>query len=290
MSKASISLITFIFTAALSCAGLFAESQSPQENQNFESDSYVRYMPYREEESGPGKVSITEAGSEQSYELKAFGKLPVSVSINTQYIGINGSTDIALPAYLTTAGVDVETTLPFFDVAKTSLCLGVNPSFNADTWNFSIHAFHIPMRTFLIYQPDKTLALIGGVAIYPGFETNLFPIAGFVYKPNDKLTFNITTQELNITYQLHDKITLFLESNSYLDEEFNTSKANNKNVILEYREISFGSGIRYKFNSCIEASLSVGHVIDRTIKYKNTPDVVNIDDGPYTEFKLDIKI
>ena len=63
-----------------------------------------------------------------------------------------------------------------------------------------------------------------------------------------------------------------------------------KDVVLEYREISFGSGIRYEFNRSIEASLSVGDVINRVIKYKNTSDVVNIDDGLYTEFKVAIKI
>ena len=283
-------LAVFIFTAALSCDKLFAESQSSQENQSFESDSYVKYIPSRKQEAGPGKVAITEAGSEQSYELKAFGKLPINISINTQYIGINGSTDIDLPTYLTTAGVDIETTLPFFDVNKTYLCLGVNPSFNADTWNFSIHAFHVPMRTYLIYQLKKTLTLIGGAAIYPGFETRLFPIAGFIYKPNDKLTFNITTQESNIVYQLNDKTALFFEADAYLNEEFTTTRVDAKDVVLEYREISFGSGIRYEFNRSIEASLSVGDVINRVIKYKNTSDVVNIDDGLYTEFKVAIKI
>ncbi|MBF0595803.1 MAG: hypothetical protein HQL22_12675, partial [Candidatus Omnitrophica bacterium] len=283
-------VFVLIFAAVSFSADLFADSLRVPADPVFESESYVKYIPFRKQENGSGKISITEASSEQSLELKTYKDLPVNVTVNTKYIGMNEATDRHFPGYLTTAGVDIDTTVPFFGVDKTFLNLGVNPSFYSDTWDFSASSFRIPLRAAFIYQCNSDLALLAGLDYYPGFENRYFPILGFIYKPDGKLAFNITTDNPNITYALSKKTDLFVEANAYLDEEFNTTRDNVKNVTLEYREISIGGGINHKVNSFLTASLSVGDAIDRVIKYKNSPDVINIADGMYTELKFNIKI
>ncbi len=288
--RASFFIVVFMATGMSFNKELFAESQMTEVNPVFDLESYVKFIPSRKEENGSGKISIVEASSDQSLELKAFKDLPISLTINTKYIGMNEATDLHFPGYLTTAGVDVETTVPFFGVDKTFLRLGANPSFYSDTWDFSVASFRLPLRTVFIYQPNNQLTLLSGLAFYPDFENKFYPIVGFIYKPNDRLTFNITTENPNITYALNNKTDLFLEGNAYLDEEFNTTRDRVKDVVLEYREITFGGGISHKFNSRVTASFSVGDAIDRVIKYKNSPDVIKIRDGAYFEFKFDIKI
>ncbi len=285
-----------VFVVVLTAAGmffskeLFAESQSTEVSPVFESESYVKYIPSRKVDNSPGKISIVEASSDQSIELKAFKDLPISLTINTKYIGLNEATDLHFPGYLTTAGVDIETTVPFFNVDKAFLRLGANPSFYSDTWDFSASSFRLPLRTIFIYQPNNALTFLTGLAFYPDFENKFYPIVGVIYKPNDRLTFNITSENPSITYALNKNTDLFLEGNAYLDEEFNTTRDKVKDVVLEYREITFGGGISHKFNSRVTASFSIGDAIDRVIKYKNSPDVIKIRDGAYMEFKFDIKI
>jgi len=288
--RVSILIVVLIVMGMFFNKELFAESQSAEANSVFESESYVKYIPSRKEENGSGKISIVEASSEQSLELKTFKDLPVNLTINTKYIGMNEATDLHFPGYLTTAGVDIETTVPFFDIDKTFLRLGANPSFYSDTWDFSVASFRLPLRTIFIYQPNSTLTFLTGVAFYPDFENKFYPILGFIYKPNDRLTFNITSENPSITYALNNKTDLFVEANAYLDEEFNTTRDRVKDVVLEYREISLGGGISHKFNSHITASFSVGDAINRVIKYKNSPDVIKIRDGAYMELKFDIKM
>jgi hypothetical protein len=288
--RASISIIVLMVMGLFFNKELFAESQTAEENPIFESESYVKYIPSRKEENGSGKISIVEASSEQSLELKTFKDLPVDLTINTKYIGMDEATDLHFPGYLTTAGVDIETTVPLFDIDKTFLRLGANPSFYSDTWDFSAASFRLPLRTILIYQPNTTLTFLSGLAFYPDFENKFYPIVGFIYKPNDRLTFNITSEDPSITYALNKKTDLFVEASAYLDEEFNTTRDHVKNAILEYREISYGGGISHKLNSRVTASFSVGEAINRVIKYKNSPDVIKIRDSAYMEFKVNIKI
>src|SRR5580704_16506391 len=75
-------------------------------------DTYARYVPSRSAQEQSGKVGIIESEFEYAYQLKAFDKLPVKFSIGSQYIGINNSTAVKLPAHLTAATAGIETTLP----------------------------------------------------------------------------------------------------------------------------------------------------------------------------------
>ncbi len=252
-------------------------------------DSYVRYMPSRHEDGASGKIGIIESYAEYSYEFKAFDKLPVKLSIDNDYIGIEKTEDtLELPAHLVGVTTDVETTLPFFHFNKTYLRVGISPSFLGDDWNFRPSSFRIPSRYYLIYQPDEKWTFFAGVAYYPDFTYNVLPIAGFIYKPNDKLAFNITPKRPNITYSFNDRIALFVEGGTTFDE-FSVTRDNVKNIALQYRETHLGSGIKLKLNQYIQASISAGGMFNRYLEYTDSQGKVDIKNGMYTEFRVEIK-
>lgn len=253
-------------------------------------DSYFRYMPSRSVDAQSGKVEILEGDTEYSYEFKAFDKLPLKLSLDNKYIGIENTTSVKLPAHLVGLTTDIETTFPFFNVDKTYLCLGMSPSFYGDDWSFRSSGFRLPSRAYLIHQPTDKWTFLAGVAFYPDFENEVLPILGFIYKPNDKLTFKITPKRPNINYILNDKITLFAEGGSTFGE-FEVNKDNLKNVVLRYRETHLGAGIKYKVNKFIESSLSCGGIFGRSLKYRDDSlGKVDIKNGVYTELRLEIKI
>lgn len=266
----------------LAPALLNAETQS-------ELDSYFRFMPSRKTAGPPGKVEIIEADSKYSYEFKAFEQLPVKLSLENRYIGIENSTEVELPAHLAGLNTDIETTLPFFNFNNTYIRFGVSPSFYSDDWDFPASSFRIPSRAFLIYKPNTKWTFIAGVAVYPEFEYDILPILGFIYKPNDKLSFNITPERPNISYSFNDRVTLFAEGGTSLDE-FEVAKDNLKNVVLQYRELHLGAGIKYKVNKFIQSSLSVGGMFNRYLEYKDSLGKVDIKNGVYTEFRVVIDI
>lgn len=266
---------------------LFPFSVSNAESERGEAK--VRFLPSRSVAAMPGKVEIIESSSEYSCDLKAFGKLPLELSLDTQYIGIENTTRIPLPAHLTRLSWGAETTLPFLNFNKTYLRIGVRPSFYTDNWDFDSSGFRIPARSFLIYQPDDKWTYILGVAVYPDFRYEVLPILGFIYKPNDKLSFNIVPDRPNINYALNEKTDLFTEFDASWDE-FEVTRNNSENVVLTYKERHLGAGARYKFNKFVQSSISAGGIFGRSLSYRDNEGKAVIRDGLYTEFRINIQI
>jgi hypothetical protein len=253
-------------------------------------DVYARSIPNRSVEAMAGEVEIFSSEAEYSYTLKVCGKLPVKFSLAEEYIEIEDSLDsVELPSHLIGVTTDIETTLPFFKFDKTYLRIGVSPSFYADDWDFPASSFRIPVRSLLIYQPNDKLTLIAGVAVYPDSENEVWPILGLIYKPNDKLTFELLPKRPNINYQLNNKVAIFAEG-GVANSEFEVQRDNDKNVVLRYKEMRLGSGMKFKFNKFIQSSLSAGAIFNRYLKYRDDQGKVNIKDGLYTEFRIEIGI
>jgi hypothetical protein len=255
----------------------------------WELDTYARYMPYQGADAQSGKVAIVDSASELSYDAKLFGELPVEFAIGSRYIGIDNTTSVNLPSRLTQISFGAETILPFF-FDKTYFAVGLAPSFYSDNWNINSSSFRIPQRYFFIYQANQKLAFICGVEVIPDFEDAVSPILGFIYKPNDRLAFNITPSKPEITYGLSDRLTLLLEADMSCDE-FEVNKDNLKNVVLEYNEMHLGTGVKYQVNKNIQSSISGGFIFNRSIKYKDDDlGKVSLKNGLYTELRVNISI
>jgi hypothetical protein len=251
-------------------------------------DSYLRQMPSRGAKAQSGKVGIVEAASEYSYQVKAFGKLPVEFALGAGYIGINNTTAVKLPAHLTSTAFGLETTVPFFNLDKTYFTLGAAALFASDDWNFRSSSFRIPQRYFLIYQPNEQWTFIGGVGVWPDYDEVVWPILGFIYKPNDRLTFNIVPKGPEISYDVNEKLTVFGEGDMST-AEYEVTKDGRKNVVLEYNEVHLGAGLRYKFNRYIKGSVAAGGIFGRSLKYRDDSlGKVAIENGLYSEFRMEI--
>jgi hypothetical protein len=248
-------------------------------------DSSVRYMPSSGAKSQSGSLTLVDSAAEYSYELKAFGKLPLELGVGLEHIGINNSTVVKLPASLTSVVFGAAVTLPFFNLDKTYLRVGVRPSFYTDNWNIYSSAFRLPVHFLGIYKPNDKLTYILGVGVNPDFRDDVVPILGLIYKPNDKLTFNIVPPEPTISYALNKKIELFTEFGA-AEDEYKVTKDDQTKLSLYYSEVFVGGGINYKVNKFIESSLSAGGVFNRSLKYKDNLGKVIIKNGFYTELSL----
>jgi hypothetical protein len=252
-------------------------------------ETYLRYFPSSSARAMPGEVKIVASGAEYSYEFKAFDKLPLKFSLDSRYIGIENSTEIKVPAHLTGLSGDIEATFPFFSLNKTYLRVGVSPSFYGDDWNFTGSEFRIPWRLFAIYLPNEKWTFLSGVAVYPDFQKKLLPILGFIYKPNNKLIFNILPKRPNISYSVNEKLTLLAEAGSSF-AEFEVTKDDLRNVVLRYNETHLGAGLKYRLNKTTEAFFSAGRAFGRRLQYRDSLGKVNIKDSLYAEIRIELKI
>ncbi|MFH1888716.1 MAG: DUF6268 family outer membrane beta-barrel protein [Candidatus Omnitrophota bacterium] len=293
MNLAKKSYLILLIVTTFLAFPLFLNAENEKDTDGYpycEVDSTVRYEPRRTVRTVPGKVGIVKSDFAYEYGFKAFGKLPVDLSLNTGYIGIDNTvSSVELPARLVGLSVGIQTTLPFFNVNKTYLRIGVEPSYYADSWDFPTSSFRIPSYYIAIYQPDPKWTFLCGVSVFPDFTNVVLPVPGVIYKPNDRLTFYLAPRRPNITYALNDKVSLFAEGNVAINKEFEVKHNESKNVVLRYSESYLGAGIKYNFNKYIRASLSTGGNFRRRLKYRDSLGKVDMKSGVYTEFRVEIR-
>ncbi|MDD4954188.1 MAG: hypothetical protein PHG40_04700, partial [Candidatus Omnitrophica bacterium] len=104
------SLSGFFLLSALCLLPACAQAAEEDDFAN-ETDSYVRYTAGRSLKAQPGKVQLTRSELNYSYNLKLYDRLPVKFTVNPEYVNINNSSAVDLPAHLTGFSADVETTL-----------------------------------------------------------------------------------------------------------------------------------------------------------------------------------
>lgn len=252
-------------------------------------DTYFRYIPSRGAKATSGSVAIMDTAAEYAYNFKVFGKLPVEAGIEQRYIGIRNTTEVKLPAHLVEVAGYIDTTFPVPWIDKTYFRLGINPGFYGEDWDLHSSSFRIPFYSLAIYQLNDKLTLMAGLAVFPEYEDMFVPVGGLIYKPNDKLIFNLTPKNPNIAYSLNDKTTVFLNAD-ISGGEYEVDKDDLKKITLQYNETHLGGGVRYKFNKYIDGFLGTGYMFNRSLKYRDSLGKVSLKNGIYTEFRVEISI
>jgi len=271
--------------------GKIITMQDEEEKVEYEVDSYVRYMPTRSLVDQPGKISVIKAASEFSYAFKAFGELPVELAIGGADVDINtnDAVPVSLPTHLTAVVFGAEVTLPAFGLDKTYIRLGITPSFYSSNWNFKANSFNFGSHVSVIYQASDKLVFVAGLSVSPGFEDPITPFGGLIYKPNDKLTFDLVPTRPAISYEINDRLTIFGEA-GFEGNEFKVSKDGYTGATLSYNEVHFGGGIKLSVNKYIDTYLSCGRMFNHYLKYRDSLGKVNIKDNTYSEFRVEVKI
>jgi len=265
-------------------AGNVSEEIEPGQN----IDMYGRYFPTVDAQSRSGEIGIVESRAQYVNKIKLFDKLPLKFIVSDRYMGIENSTSVYLPAHLFGVSAGIEATFPFFNMDNSYFRVGVYPSFYGDKYDFDSSSFRIPSNFMAIFIPNDRWTFVVGVAVTPDFETEAFPILGFIYTPNDKLSFNLLPLRPNVSYKINDNLTTFIEG-GFSGLEFEVDKPEQENAVLRYKEMHLGAGITYKFNKYIQATFAGGGVFDRVIKYKNVNlGKVSVENGAYSELRVNI--
>ncbi|MCK9614924.1 MAG: DUF6268 family outer membrane beta-barrel protein [Candidatus Omnitrophica bacterium] len=255
-----------------------------------EAEAYVTFLPSTKSKDNKSRIQIIESEFDYSYEYKLFDKIPVTLSLSSEYIDIKENSQLNLPSHLTGLSVGCDVVLPFFNLDKTYINLGVSPSIYRDDWSFKTSSFRMPTDIFLIYKPNDKLIFVGGLAYFPDFKDQFFPAVGFVYKPNEKWIFNITTDDPSIAYMPNDRLTIFTQMELPLGAEYEVKRGDSENMVLIYNDMRLGLGVGYKINKFVSVSLAGGGVFDRYIKYRKVEEKLSIENGGYVKFSVDIQI
>lgn len=208
-----------------------------------------RYLSESDVASQFGNIQITESKLEVEYDLKAFGQLPLTFSLEGKHIDIDEDLAQELPSHLEgrSLGLSVKFPVPFIDTEHYYLGLDVMPSLYTDKAQWESSAFRVPFRTYLIYKQSDQLIWVAGVTVRIDYDDEVMPLIGVIYKPTDRLSFNLASTDPYIEYKLTEQTAAFWEF-GYVMDEYEVNRDGQKGVVLKYREASTGLGLRHKIS------------------------------------------
>jgi hypothetical protein len=259
-----------VLLAALALQGSAAcATGSDQPQRAWTHEASARYMPAQDTGIAGGSLAVVESDAESSFSTYVAGKLPVTRALT------------ALSAELTA-------TAPFFKVKNTYIRCTVTPSFSGEDYAFDTSSFRIPSRYLLIYRPNSVFTYIAGLAYYPEYETEVFPIAGLIYQPSERWRFDLNPRRPSASYRATERCTLFADAGGSLSSEFEVTRGNEKRVILQYRELHAGTGVRLRLSSAVTASISGGYSFNRSLRYGDGIGKVTVDNSAYGEVRIKV--
>ncbi len=283
--------VIFIFVQMVSSQNfLRADDSRMEDDPTTRASIKSRHIFESEIDNTSNEIEVNESQFDFSKEFKA-GELPVTFGLTVKEIDINENAGAAsLPSRLVGKEILLGTKFPapFLDSDHYFVGVDVIPSMHTDDWDFKSSAFRIPFRTYLIYKQSDEFILVLGATIRPQFDTVATPIIGVIYKPNDRLTFNLASSEPNITYKLNEQLMALAEFGFSMDE-YEVTRNGQDGVVFKYNESSFGGGFKYDLTKNIEAMLTAGGVFGRYIEYRDKVDKTIPETGLYTNFKLSAK-
>ncbi len=237
-----------------------------------------------------GEIDIIETELKYDLDFKIEGELPVTLSLDFNHIDLNENIPVNLPSHLEGRSFWFSTKfpMPFMDSEHYFMGVDIIPTLNTDSWKWRSGAFRLPFRIYGIYKESDSFILVAGVSVCPEYDTVVLPLLGLIYKPNDRLSFNLASSDPNISYKLTETTTLLWEFD-YTLEEYEVTRSGTKGVVLKYREYSTGVGLQYKPCDYFRVVVSVGGVFNRRLDYRDGAGKVDPDAGLYTGGQINIK-
>lgn len=289
-------LVSGVLCVLLFSPGVFAQEYPEQAYLTEDDQKYwemtldSRYIGKTDAGNMSGGVGVTETELDLVYDFELDNGMPVAVSFLARHVDIDNSTAVDLPSHLEgrTLGLSAKFPIPFVQSDHYFMGVDVYPSMFTDDWDWEDSAFRIPFRTYFIYRKHADFILVAGVRVRPDYDEKVLPVLGMIWRPNDRLTFNLASLEPDISYKLNDHWTAFLEF-ELVNEEYEVTRGAQKNVVLIHKSYSSGAGLRYTFKKTVEAAVSVGGVFAREFEYRDTRQEVEPDAGVYAKAKLTVQ-
>lgn len=274
-------LLFLFFFVAISQSAVAREWVTKVDN-SFLGESHVKNMT--------GHVQMNESSLRLQYDTKFREQLPVSLSLNFKHLNIDESLPVQLPAHLEgrSLGLGVKFPMPFVERDDLFMGFDIYPSLYTDDWDWEGGAFRLPFRTYFIYKPDDNFIFVAGAWIRVDYDSPIVPIIGLIYKPNDRLSFNLASEDPHIAYRINEQWTIFTEFR-FLIDEYEVTRGQNQHVVLKYSESRAGIGCRFQPNHNFEIAFSAGGVGGRRLDYEDDNGKVVPKATEYVRLKVGLK-
>ena len=269
-------------------AVVFLNSNVLAEENPFSVDFKAKHVFKSEVRAQDGEIEVTKLSLRIGYHHQKSDNLPFDINIGPDHYIFIEKTPVDIPAEAKSRGIRLKTefNIPLVNDNRYSWGVELNPTFQtAKDVSFDSDGFRFNFSSFLAFRGDNNFMFVIGAKIRPEYEMVVLPIFGFNYQVNDRLAFNLVSDNPNIAYKITEKTKAILDFD-YTFEEFEVTKGALDGSILQLQDFSTGVGIEHHFKDNISASFGVGGEFNRIIKYQDSNGKVVPEDGLYINAKL----
>lgn len=147
----------------------------------------------------------------------------------------------------------------------------IEPSLFSDFHAINSDAFRLPGQAMAFYQYASAWQLAGGIAYLDRADITLLPAGGLIYKPNDRIRFDIIFPRPKFAWQYG--CDPCIEKWMYFLGEFGgNSWAVSRPIgddVLSYRDIRILFGVEHKRKDSFSWLFETGIVVNRQVEYQS---------------------
>jgi hypothetical protein len=181
--------------------------------------------------------------------------------------------------------------IPYLDSENYRLGVAAIPSYYTDSWkdsysDFEYGAFRWMSEMWLEYKSFENLSWQLGFRYKPEHELQIVPIVSLNYVFNDKWSFRLTPDDVNLIYAVNDKFQILTEHRYVLDE-YEISSGGIDGRVLRHKQNTTGLGFQYNWSETIQTKLSFGAAYNRSFKFtEDEQGKAVLDDTVYAAFEI----
>jgi hypothetical protein len=170
--------------------------------------------------------------------------------------------------------------------------LYLRPGFYTED-RLDISSFDIPVtlgRAFILQQ-DRLYLIVGATGAGLRGEFPVLPIAGVIWKPNDRLNFFLVPPEPRISYKVTRDLDVFVNG-QIVGGSFRTHRDTAvrperlQNATLDYTEYRAGLGLEYRCSPSVAVTVNGGYAFQRRFDFDRAGEELEADGAPFVRAAL----
>ncbi len=251
-------------------------------------NSYV-FESSLEDGGGYGDQDALQTVLEYSHRFHLSGNLYVRAGLAYERFDF-GNTSAPVPVHLQSMaailGVD------YMHGSDVGAFIQLRPGFYTEE-HLGIASFDMPItlgRVFVL-QEDRLYLFVGATAAFLRGEYPVLPIAGLVWRPNDRWNVYGVLPEPRIVYSPNKSVDLWL-GGQLVGSSFRTDHHDNieprklSGAQVDYTEYRAGLGVAMRCGSAVSLGVSGGYVFQRRFNFERAGEEFTADPAPYVRVAL----
>lgn len=251
-------------------------------------NSYV-FESSLEDGGGYGDQDALQTVLEYSHRFRLSGNLYVRAGLAYERFDF-GNTSAPVPVHLQSMAAIIG--VDYMQGSDVGAFIQLRPGFYTEE-HLGIASFDMPItlgRVFVL-QKDRLYLFVGATAAFLRGEYPILPIAGVVWRPNNRWNIYGVLPEPRIVYSPNKSVDLWaggqlVGSSFRTDHHDNIEPRKLSGTQVDYTEYRAGLGVSMHCGSAVSLGVSGGYVFQRRFNFERAGEEFTADPAPYLRVAL----